>query len=149
MADFACKSWTYRRTPPVRTCGLRQSHRELQEDQSEVTKSVATNQNSRYDWRTPPVTPGATGGLCLCAPTESASCTGCNWRILPVSPGATGEVRQVNQSEARKSVANNHKSACNSRFTWRCQPVQDLQAKSASRTRCDLANSDKSHQSTD
>ena len=33
---------------------------------------------------------------------------------------------QENQSEARKSVATNHKSACNSRFTWRSPPVAPI-----------------------
>ena len=56
FADFACKSWTYRWSPPIAlgaTGGVRLSHRELQ-----ATKSVATNQNSRCDWRTPPVRTG-------------------------------------------------------------------------------------------
>ena len=35
-------------------------------------------------WRTPPVAPGATGGLRL-------SCA--HWQSPPVAPGATGEVR--------------------------------------------------------
>ena len=40
------------------TWRTRQSHRELQEDQSDATKSVAINQNSQCDWRTSPARTG-------------------------------------------------------------------------------------------
>ena len=53
-ANGACNTGCYRGTSIRR----RQSHRELQADQSEATKSVATNQNSRCDWRTSPVRTG-------------------------------------------------------------------------------------------
>jgi len=54
-----------RQYAPGATGGLHQVHRELQEDQSEATKSVATNHNSRCTW--------------LSSPT----CTGCDWRTPP------------------------------------------------------------------
>ena len=43
---------------PGATGTIRQSHRELQEDEPEATKSVVTNQNSWCDWQTSPVRTG-------------------------------------------------------------------------------------------